>query len=88
VRADDWASWESTVKKTGRFELSILQGCGKDSVLMSVWRTCWQQGRSTLDFLSQLLRGPPSQELAISGLDAWPSDGAIAPKSRGQRPLG
>jgi DNA modification methylase len=21
------------------------------------WRTCWQQGRSALDFLSQLLRG-------------------------------
>jgi hypothetical protein len=29
------------------------------SVLMSVWRTCWQQGRSALDFLSQLLRGAP-----------------------------
>jgi len=28
-------------------------------VLMSVWRTCWQQGRSALDFLSQLLRGAP-----------------------------
>ena len=24
---------------------------------MSVWRTCWQQRRSALDFLSQLLRG-------------------------------
>jgi hypothetical protein len=24
---------------------------------MSVWRICWQQGRSALDFLSQLLRG-------------------------------
>jgi hypothetical protein len=24
-----------------------------------VWRTCWQQGRSALDFLSQLLRGTP-----------------------------
>jgi hypothetical protein len=24
---------------------------------MSVWRTCWQQGRSALDFLSQFLRG-------------------------------
>src|SRR5262249_22929525 len=23
-------------------------------------RTCWQQGRSPLDFLSQLLRGPPA----------------------------
>jgi hypothetical protein len=29
------------------------------SVLMSVWRTCWQQGRSALDSLSQLLRGRP-----------------------------
>jgi hypothetical protein len=28
-------------------------------VLMSVWRTCWQQGRSALNFLSQLLRGEP-----------------------------
>jgi hypothetical protein len=26
-------------------------------VLMSVWRTCWQQGRSALDSLSQILRG-------------------------------
>jgi hypothetical protein len=24
---------------------------------MSVWRTCWQQGRSAVDFLSQLLLG-------------------------------
>jgi hypothetical protein len=24
---------------------------------MSVWRTCWQQGRCALHFLSQLLRG-------------------------------
>jgi transposase len=32
-------------------------GAGAQSVLMSVWRTCWQQGRSALDFLSQLLRG-------------------------------
>jgi hypothetical protein len=29
------------------------------SVLMSVGRTCWQQVRSALDFLSQLLRGTP-----------------------------
>jgi hypothetical protein len=29
------------------------------AVLMSVWRTCWQQGRSALDFLSYLLRGTP-----------------------------
>jgi transposase len=34
-------------------------GARAQSVLMSVWRTCWQQGRSALDFLSQLLRGNP-----------------------------
>jgi transposase len=34
-------------------------GAPAQSVLMSVWRTCWQQGRSTLDFLSRLLRGTP-----------------------------
>ena len=34
-------------------------GAQTQSVLMSVWRTCWQQGRSALDFLSQLLRGTP-----------------------------
>src|SRR5215467_6053777 len=28
-------------------------GARAQSVLMSVWRTCWQQGRSALDFLSQ-----------------------------------
>jgi transposase len=32
-------------------------GARAQSVLLSVWRTCWQQGRSALDFLSQLLRG-------------------------------
>ena len=32
-------------------------GARAQSVLMSVWRTCWRQGRSALDFLSQLLRG-------------------------------
>jgi transposase len=32
-------------------------GARAQSVLMSVWRTCWQQGCSALDFLSQLLRG-------------------------------
>jgi hypothetical protein len=32
-------------------------GALAQSVLMSVLRTCWQQGRSALDFLSQLLRG-------------------------------
>jgi transposase len=34
-------------------------GARAQSVLMSVWRTCWQHGRSALDFLSQLLRGVP-----------------------------
>ena len=34
-------------------------GARAQSVLMSVWRTCWQQGHSALDFLSQLLRGMP-----------------------------
>jgi transposase len=34
-------------------------GARAQSVLMSVWRTCWQQGRSALDFLSQFLRGMP-----------------------------
>src|SRR5262245_37059925 len=32
-------------------------GAWAQAVLMSVWRTCWQQGRSAMDFLSQLLRG-------------------------------
>jgi transposase len=35
-------------------------GARAQSVLMSVWRTCWQQGHSALDFLSQLLRGTPA----------------------------
>jgi transposase len=34
-------------------------GARAQSVLMSVWRTCWQQGRSALDFLSHLLHGTP-----------------------------
>ena len=34
-------------------------GARAQSVLLSVWRTCWQQGRSALEFLSQLLRGAP-----------------------------
>jgi transposase len=34
-------------------------GARAQSVLMSVWRTCWQQGRSALDCLSQFLRGMP-----------------------------
>ena len=46
-------------------------GARAQSVLMSVWRTCWQQGRCALDFLSQLLRGPPWQGSALAGLNAW-----------------
>jgi transposase len=34
-------------------------GARAQSVLMSVWQTCWQQGRSALDYLSQLRRGTP-----------------------------
>jgi hypothetical protein len=34
-------------------------GARAQSVMMLVWRTCWRQGRSALDFLSQLLRGTP-----------------------------
>ena len=38
-------------------------GARAQAVLISVWRTCWQQGRSALDFLSQFLRGPPALAL-------------------------
>jgi transposase len=31
-------------------------GARAQAVLMSVWRTCWQQGRNALDFLSERLR--------------------------------
>jgi transposase len=34
-------------------------GARAQAVLMSVWRTCWQQARNALDTLSQLLRGQP-----------------------------
>lgn len=34
-------------------------GARAQAVLMSVWRTCWQQGRSAIDWLSQRLRGQP-----------------------------
>jgi hypothetical protein len=34
-------------------------GARAQAVLISVWRRCWQQGRSALDFLSHLLRGVP-----------------------------
>jgi arylsulfatase A-like enzyme len=29
TRADDWASWDFEVSKTGAFTVSVLQGCGK-----------------------------------------------------------
>src|SRR5262249_5898557 len=32
-------------------------GARAQSVLMSAWRTCWQQRRAALEFLSQLFRG-------------------------------
>jgi transposase len=57
-------------------------GARAQSVLMSVWRTCWQQGRSAVDFLSQLLRDPPSPGCAISGLNSWAADEAGERKSR------
>ena len=60
-------------------------GARAQSVLMSVWRTCWQQGRSALDFLSQLLRGPPMEDCALFGLNVWPADAAVALKSRDRR---
>jgi transposase len=34
-------------------------GARAQAVLMTVWRSCWQQERSALSFLSQLLRGSP-----------------------------
>jgi transposase len=34
-------------------------GARAQSILMSVWRTCWQHGHSALHFLSQLLCGAP-----------------------------
>ena len=29
VRVEDWASWEFTVTKPGKFQVEVLQGCGK-----------------------------------------------------------
>src|SRR5262249_12793480 len=57
-------------------------GTRAQSVLMSVWRTCWQQRRSAVDFLSQLLRGPPSQGRVFPGLTVCPEDASGALKSR------
>jgi transposase len=53
-------------------------GARAQSVLMSVWPTCWQQGRSAMNFLSQLLRGPPSQGRATRGIHVRPADAAVA----------
>jgi hypothetical protein len=57
-------------------------GARAQAVLMSVWRTCWQQGLSALDFLSQLLRGPPPQDRAIAGLNVQPAVAAVTRKPR------
>jgi transposase len=53
-------------------------GARAQAVLMSVWRTCWQQGRSALDYLSQILRGTQSQDCAPSGLNVRLADSAVA----------
>jgi hypothetical protein len=61
-------------------------GAHLQAVLMSVWRTCWQQLRSAMDFLNELMRGPPSQDCGISGLNVWPADAGVALRCRdGQR---
>src|SRR5262249_26124755 len=39
---------------------SCRRGRVAESVITAVWRTCWKQGRSALDFLSQLDRGTPA----------------------------
>lgn len=31
VRPEDWASWEFTLKKPGKFQVTLLQGCGNGS---------------------------------------------------------
>jgi transposase len=56
-------------------------GAWAQSALMSAGRTCPQQGRSALDLLSQLLRGTPAPDRALSGLTASPADEAVARKS-------
>jgi hypothetical protein len=57
-------------------------GARAQAILMSVWRTCWQQGSSALDFLSRLLRGPPSQACATTGLNVWQTYAAVTPQFR------
>ena len=40
TRAEDWVRWDFAIKQTGRYEIELLQGCGKGSggaeVLVSV----------------------------------------------------
>jgi hypothetical protein len=57
-------------------------GARAQSVLISLWRTCWQQGRLALDFLSQLLRGLPPQDDATPGLNIWPAAVALPSRDR------
>jgi len=47
-----------------------------------VWWTCWQQGRSAIDFLSQLFRGPPPQDGATPGLNSWLAAVALPSRDR------
>jgi transposase len=58
-------------------------GARAQSVLMSVWRTCWQQGRSALDFLSQLLR---CQSVALALPPDPPRTNRCTPKGTGTTP--
>jgi hypothetical protein len=58
VASEDSLATGHHQKETRRLPVKILTGSRRaQSVLVSVWRTCWQQGRCALDFLSQLLRG-------------------------------
>ncbi len=43
VRAEDWASWEFTVSKPGRFEVEVWQGCGNGSGGSLVEFSCNEQ---------------------------------------------
>jgi hypothetical protein len=59
---DDYKAREAATKALDGGELlsggsRTWSGARAQAILMSVWRTCWQQGRSALGSLSQLLRG-------------------------------
>jgi hypothetical protein len=55
-----WMKSEGAVTGIPPAETDIQPISGPElAVLMSVWRTCRQQGRQALDFLSQCLRGGP-----------------------------